>query len=239
MLVAYAWFFWEHEVRLLPYLCSRTKKSLDIGANRGIYAYLMRRYSASCDAFEPNPQLCGDMRKALGDRVDVHAVALSNRRGRAQLTIPLIRGREIDTSAAIDKAPEAFRSEWASFEDVHVTEVPMRMLDDFCFTDVGCIKIDVEGHELAVLQGGRKLLDRETPNLIVEIEERHRRDALRTVQMFLEDLGYSGFFMMAGRLHSIATFSPQQHQDLHRKPYVNNFIFLHRNTPRPWFARFL
>ena len=238
MLALYAWVFGEPELRLLGHLCSRRKKSIDIGANRGIYAFLMRRHSASCDAFEPNPQLCAAMQIALGDRVAVHATALSNRRGMAQLVVPLLHGKEIDTSAAIDKTCTAFRTAWEGFDDVRLAEVPVCKLDDFGFTRVGCMKIDVEGHELAVLEGSRELLDRETPNLIIEIEQRHRGKAVQTVREFLKRLGYEGFFLLGGRLWPIATFSPQRHQDLRRRPYVNNFVFLHQSTPRPWFARF-
>jgi len=238
LLALYAWFFGERELRLLRYLCSRTKKSIDIGANRGIYAYFMRHHSASCDAFEPNPQLCAAIRTAFGDRVVVHGEALSNSRGMAQLMVPLLEGREIDTSAAIDKTCAELRTSWEGFQDARVIQVPVRRLDDLSFTGVGCIKIDVEGHELAVLEGGHDLLDRDAPNLILEAEERHRTRAVPAIRGYLESLGYEGFFLLAGRLWPIATFSPEEYQDLGRRPYVNNFVFLHRSIPRPWFALF-
>lgn len=55
----------------------------------------------------------------------------------------------------------------------------MRRLDDYdAMEPIGCIKIDVEGHEDAVLRGGRRLLFRDHPSLIVEIEERHKRHSV-------------------------------------------------------------
>jgi FkbM family methyltransferase len=214
------------------------EKSIDIGANRGIYTYFMRHYSASCDAFEPNPELCAAIRTAFGDGVVVHGEALSNRRGMAQLMVPLLEGKEIDTSAAIDKTCAELRTSCEWLQDARVIQVPVHTLDDFRFTGVGCIKIDVEGHELSVLEGGHDLLERDAPNLILEIEERHRTNAMPTIRQHLESLGYEGFYLLAGRLWPIATFSPEEHQDLGRRPYINNFVFLHRSIPRPWFALF-
>jgi Methyltransferase FkbM domain len=49
---------------------------------------------------------------------------------------------------------------------------------------VGLAKIDTEGHELAVLHGMRKLIERDHPVLIVEANS-------ADVVVFLEGLGYS------------------------------------------------
>ena len=70
-------------------------------------------------------------------------------------------------------------------------EVPVRTLDSFGLTSVGFIKIDVEGHELAVLQGACKTIALSHPILMVEVEDRHRHDAVHTVEEFLSDFGYS------------------------------------------------
>jgi FkbM family methyltransferase len=40
---------------------------------------------------------------------------------------------------------------------------------------VGFIKIDVEGHELAVINGATTLLTTQRPLLLIEIEARHHR----------------------------------------------------------------
>ena len=43
------------------------------------------------------------------------------------------------------------------------------------FSNVGFIKIDVEGHEHAVLEGATKTIKRNMPNLLVEMEEKHNK----------------------------------------------------------------
>ena len=96
----------------------------------------------------------------------------------------------------------------------------------------------VEGHEEAVLRGARRLLLRDRPSLIIEIEERHRRHAVGAVSGFLAELGYRGFFFRHGRLNPIETFRAEEHQDVSRMTgggvngddYVNNFLFPSHET---------
>lgn len=47
--------------------------------------------------------------------------------------------------------------------------VPARRLDDYEMDAVGFIKIDVEGHELAVLRGGSETIRRCLPSMLIEI----------------------------------------------------------------------
>ncbi|MEX0611483.1 MAG: FkbM family methyltransferase, partial [Pirellulales bacterium] len=103
------------------------------------------------------------------------------------------------------------------------------------------VKIDVEGHELAVLRGARHTLEAHRPTLLVECEARHRSDGdVRPVFEFLQSLGYEGSFFSSGRRRPLAEFDPNLDQardmNLHRLPrgYVNNFAFEHldRNESR-------
>jgi FkbM family methyltransferase len=50
-----------------------------------------------------------------------------------------------------------------------VVKVPARTLDSYNFEDVDCIKIDVEGSELLVIEGAEKTIDRCRPSVQVEI----------------------------------------------------------------------
>lgn len=58
------------------------------------------------------------------------------------------------------------------------------------------LKIDVEGYERAVLQGGRQLLDRHGPVVFLELHNalmRHRGDEPRGALQILQDFGYRFF----------------------------------------------
>jgi hypothetical protein len=118
-------------------------------------------------------------------------------------------------------------------KEVKTINVETKRLDDYNLENVGFIKIDVEGHELKVINGAMRTIKRCLPNLIVEIEERFRSKAVFTVAKFLGEIGYNGYFLLDNQITPIAEFSKQVHQNLDRlngygKPdlYINNFIFI-------------
>jgi FkbM family methyltransferase len=69
--------------------------------------------------------------------------------------------------------------------------VPLVALDGFAPPRVRLIKIDVEGMELEVLQGARRLLERLQPRLYVENDRPERSEPL---MRFLLGLGYRLFW---------------------------------------------
>jgi FkbM family methyltransferase len=229
-IVAWQVGYFDLELRLLPYLCDRTKVAVDVGASVGDYTVHLLNHSRKCYAFEPRPEGAAYLAWKLGSarepRLRVETVALSDSAGEAQLRIP---ANEAGRSS-LDKA-----NPLEQLGTLRVSTVPMRRLDDYeDMETVGCIKIDVEGHEDAVLRGARRLLIRDHPSLIVEIEERHKRDSVRTVTEYLRELGYKGFFFRDDRLNPIASFRVDKHQDMSNivgnvnkdNKYINNFVFL-------------
>ena len=90
------------------------------------------------------------------------------------------------------------------------------------------MKIDVEGHEEAVLNGGLETLKREKPNLMIEIEERHAPGSFDRVSTFLRGIGYSGFYLDGKQILPIAKFDPirdQVRQNGKAGKYINNFLY--------------
>ena len=47
----------EKELRILPFIVPRGDTSIDVGANKGLYAWLLSRLSDRVQAFEPNPKI--------------------------------------------------------------------------------------------------------------------------------------------------------------------------------------
>jgi len=97
------------------------------------------------------------------------------------------------------------------------------------------IKIDVEGHELAVLEGAQTLLLKDHPSLMIEAEERHRPGTVREISSYLANFGYLGFFLVGRRLRPIAEFDVARYQNagsislsevLPGYVYANNFVFV-------------
>jgi Methyltransferase FkbM domain len=124
---------------------------------------------------------------------------------------------------------------------VQSIDVPVKRLDDLHLDDVGLIKIDVEGHELAVLLGATDTLARNQPALVVEAEERHHPNAVADITTLLAGLGYAGYFDLDGTRRPIEEFDPAHHQNpasigggengwASDGGYVNNFAFLPRGV---------
>ncbi len=221
--------YFDPELKLIHQLCDRRKVSVDIGASIGSYTVHLLNCSRKCYAFEPRPDSAAYLAERLAarpnPRLNVQTVALSDRTGHAQLRVVTH-----DTGRSSIERENPVEQLGA----VEVLTVPTRCLDDYdSIESVGCIKIDVEGHEDAVLRGARRILLRDHPSLLIEIEERHKRHSVSTVNRFLGGLGYRGFFYRRNRLHPIDRFRVEEHQNVSNiagnvggeSRYVNNFLF--------------
>ena len=223
----------EDELRLVSLLCDQSKTSVDVGAAAGIFSVHMLKASRNVIAFEPRPSQAEELQAmfaSVGAPARVEAVALSNQVGTSKMRM-LVKDLGRSTIEAENPLEDEDGSARAQIK------VKVRRLDDYGLDDVGFIKIDVEGHEVAALQGARATIERNQPILLIEAEERHRKNAVADVTAFLQDLGYYGFFLLAGRLHPMAEFSIAKHQDSHnigswksswerRGIYINNFLFV-------------
>ena len=220
----------DAEVRLLPYLCDKTRVAIDVGASKGNYTVHLLNHSRKCYAFEARPKAVAHLVQRLTarphPRLCVETVALSDSTGYAQLRIL----KDDEGRSSIETANPLER-----FGVVEVLEVPTKRLDDCAIIEpVGFIKIDVEGHEEAVLHGAKGTLLRDRPSLIIEIEERHKPHCITAVNAFLEELGYKGFYFHDGRLMPIQSFKANQYQDTSKisyspnrgQDYINNFVFV-------------
>lgn len=211
----------EAELDLLALLIGPGERALDIGANYGTYALTLARLGARVDLFEPNPAIAAVLAAwARGKSgVAVHALALSDRSGTAELVIPGEGGVEHDSSAALAGGAVASGRRIA---------VPLAPLDSLAIRDAALIKIDVEGHEDAVLRGAAATIAASSPALIVEIEQRHI--ARPIAEAFADILAhdYRGWFLCGGALLPLARFDAAEHQCFGAagRPYCNNFIFL-------------
>jgi len=211
----------EAEEQILPSLCKRNKISVDVGAAAGTYAVRMLLHSSKVVAFEPNPQAFQELSwQFVGTEiVSLENVALSDRSGSVQMRIPPHRPM-LGTIEASQELPET-----VAFNTVPVQR---KRLDEYALKSVGFIKMDVEGHEMSVLTGGRETIQRERPNLLIEIGKKNIPD----VCSFFGQLDYSGHFLMDKQLVPIERFDPAIHQNpanvvAGRRvgPYINNFVF--------------
>ncbi|ROO89484.1 FkbM family methyltransferase [Actinocorallia herbida] len=119
--------------------------------------------------------------------------------------------------------------------------VPCVRIDDLGLTDVGFLKLDIEGHELPALRGAAETVRRDRPVILLELEARHQPVA--PVVALLESWGYLGEVLVAGEWTPLAEFDLEGHQracvgDLDRgflrralRPeprYINSVLFRSR-----------
>jgi FkbM family methyltransferase len=217
----------EPELKILKSLVDSEKNSIDIGANKGVYTYFLSRFSSHVFAYEPNPELAKFLKQSVGSNVTVQEIALSNTDGQAILSIPVVDSFLYDQLGTLNDYT-AGSSLGKSYS------VLLKPLDHQGHTNVGFIKIDVEGHEEAVIDGASNLLKQQRPTLMIEIEQRHHpnQDITKIFTKILA-LGYEGFFLLNQELKSIKDFSREKYQDAQNyeghaslgKTYISNFIF--------------
>ncbi len=237
-LVSYLHYAGEVELRMLRSFVPADKVAVDVGGWYGPWTYWLARVARTVETFEPVPDVAEFVRRVASANVHVSNVALSDHVGEGTLFVPTGgRGTE-GVSSLLPPSDDV--------SDREAITVPLQRLDDFGFEDVGFVKIDVEGHELAVLSGALELLDRQHPTILVEIEQRFHDQPITQIFDVLTSRGYEGFFYSGRSWNRIAEFDVNEHQ-LERLPslgegfishsllghrgYVNNFLFTMDGTP--------
>jgi FkbM family methyltransferase len=235
------------ELRFVRDILQPGQVAVDVGCHKGAYTYWMRRRvgrSGTVIAFEPQPRQVGYLRDLFSvmayDNVVLMPMALSDRIGRLPLHVPSGNGKT--HAATLEQRARSMERGVRSAGSGSPLPAPcsplvvdVTTLDAF-FADQprgpDFLKIDVEGHESAVIAGGRQTLERYRPALLIECEARHRSDGdVCAVFDFLRGLGYEGSFFQNGRRRPLSDFDPATHQriDSHSKQppreYVNNFAF--------------
>jgi FkbM family methyltransferase len=208
----------ERETLLLRPFVRRGSVCVDVGAYDGLYTLAFARWGAKkVHAFEPHPIAAKRLGKGRLPKAVTHAVALSDMDGEASLLVPAGRYGRAEGHLVRGGSPNnTFRK----------YTVPVRRLDGYGFEDVGFIKIDVEGNELAVLRGGRETISKSRPVLFIEVEERHHNNKIDGVLEEVTSYGYRGQFLGTSKWLPIGEFDPTIHQREGSTHYVNNFLFL-------------
>lgn len=148
---------------------------LDVGANTGIYtlAVAAAEHSARVIAFEPLESVRDLLRRNVGlnpvlaSRITIEPVGLSNETGSFRFYETINDQGFVSTSSSLDIQ----HVQVVGGEHVERT-IRTTTLDDFADAlgekTISLMKIDVEGHEHAVISGGRQTLARHRPILTVE-----------------------------------------------------------------------
>lgn len=202
----------HHDVclRLIQEMIGPAEVGVDIGANRGVYTYLMSIRVGGrgrVHAVEPFPGNDARLRAIARRRgnITVHTVAVSDHSGTGVLRIPVHDGHPIDALASL-------RPDQTGRQESCV--VPVRTLDELLEGErrISFLKCDVEGHEQQVFEGAARVLTRDHPVVFAEVEERHREDSIESTFAFFSMAGYRGWFVAGSELRPLREFDVARDQ---------------------------
>jgi FkbM family methyltransferase len=221
----------ERELGIIGTLVEPGTTCVDVGAHVGYYAEVLSRRAGTVLAVEANPELVRYLRRVCRPNVEVIAAALSDRAGgRALLRIPSTADGREDTGLATIAADNTFAgSPVAGWREVAVAT---ETVDTLCAGRgrVSVIKIDVEGHEDAVVRGAAATIENWRPSFMIEVEARHNPRYAELFE-FLRARDYRAYRVagdlwrevVAGDLEALQG-SPGAHD--RGAGYVNNFFFV-------------
>lgn len=178
----------EHFAELFRCLVSLDDRCVDVGANVGVHTVRLAKLVGSRGeviALEPDEEvahraLSNIMLNQLSNAHIINAAASDEAGGKVQLYRPDAR----DTNRA---RASLLRH---SYLTGSVTTVPVVTIDEICPGPVALIKIDVEGHEAAVVRGAAATIDRYSPAVIFEYAPELLHDASQSPFGWLADRGY-------------------------------------------------
>lgn len=185
------WF--EDEIRFVRKLFGPGLRTIDVGANYGVYTLSMAALaesSGSIHAFEPGSATAATLRESLKEngfkQVSVIERAVSDKVGRGHFRI---EGNS-ELNRLID-APDSVEAD----EGVDVTTLD-HCREEFGWGAMDFIKIDAEGQEPQVVRGAARLLTETSP--LVMAEYKHGQNINHEVIEAFTDLGYKAYRLVPG-----------------------------------------
>ena len=213
----------ENEIELLKKFIKPGSDTIDVGVYRGVYSYEMAKYSNKVHSFEPNPIIFNYINKNLKKIVKnivLYNYALSNKNGIYDLKVPIRNSNyNKENFEEYYKMGRATIHDKNNFDKFEKFQINTKKIDEFNFNNkISFIKIDVEGHELEVIEGAKFTIKNNKPILLVEIEEKYSKKNVIESINFINTHGYKAFYYNNKALKDISK--------LNNFELFNNFIFI-------------
>ena len=228
-------------LRLINHIVKPGMIIVDVGASDGLFSARMLQLTGKAGhvyGVEPHP----DNEASLAPlhkrhpQFDYFMCAASNVNAVSELHVPIAKG-VTHTGLSSLRTP----SQGDAMQEI---VVELKTLDSLLQDEerpISFIKIDVEGHELAVLKGAARVLASK-PVLLIEIEKRHCDGSIVDTFDFLLNSGYDGWALFRDGLRPIERFNLERDQtafvddrfqDVMPLSYVNDFLFVEKGKLPP------
>jgi len=208
------------EYRLLRILGPQMKVVFDVGANTGEYASVIQKNNnqAVIHCFEPDPRAFESLK--LNKGLTANNFALGDKSGQRHLNL----SKKSEHNSFLTNETNSIGS----------ANVMVSTLDEYCrarsITHIDLLKIDVEGWEYHVLQGGKELFG----NNGVDYVQFEFSGASREARVFLKDFmdffGSNGYDLYRIKPLCIekVTYSPAKERFT-----LTNYLAIKRTMPLP------
>lgn len=156
-------------------LIDNWQRCLDIGSNMACSAVQYADKFQSVECFEPTPLNIDLWRKTIADNeitnCNLYEVALGEQEKITEIVLHDKNGghNHLDNSDRLQWNGKEWRERKPKQRTRSTNTVEVKTLDSYNFTDVGFMKLDVEGYEKFVLEGGVNTINNNRPTIQLEI----------------------------------------------------------------------
>lgn len=185
------WF--EDEIRFLRRLLQPGQNVIDIGANFGLYALSAARAVGTDGhvwAFEPASATAAYLAKSIEandfEHVTLEQCALSSREGTARFSVHM----HAEMNALVTD-----RQGFEPTENVRLVTLD-GYLQELGGRSVDFVKIDAEGEEINIIEGGRRFFTEQSP--LVQYELMEGMDVHLEITQSLAEAGYASYRLVPG-----------------------------------------
>ena len=180
---------WEpHIVNFLKNNLNEKSIFVDIGSNYGWHSIIASKYCNKVFSFEPQKVMFDIQNLSIEENnsknINLYNIGLGNENKKTEMN------------------PINYESSWVNIGDLSLgvggEEIEIKTLDSIDLPKIDFIKIDVQGYEKFVLQGGFNKINMDKPTLIVELENFQMiRFGYDDSDIFslLKNIGYIPFYL--------------------------------------------
>lgn len=170
--------------------------AIDVGANFGLWARDFTEKFKHTICFEPNPKCIPYLRKNINqNKSTIYQTGLGDKNESKELFSP----QKLGTSSYINETRIGLTSTgekiWGQFDKTtKKINTIIKVLDDFEFSNIDYIKIDVQGFEENVLIGAEKTLNSNNPVLCIEFDHQSNSSSIENFlfKLNFENVGNIG-----------------------------------------------
>lgn len=190
------------------------KTFIDVGAHIGIYSLFLTDYAKKIYAIEP--ELSNFNR--LVSNIAINSIKNVSTFNKAVYSV---NNKKLDLNLHRDSGLHSLVLASQKSKSQKVTTITLDyLIQKNKITNIGLIKIDVEGAEIEVLKGAKKTLKKYHPTILIEINKPRLKNTNKAINIFifLKKYSYSPFQLKDGK------FIKTSYADLSSR-YNDNILF--------------